>query len=69
MSPEDPRLHQINQIFEEAVLLHGDDVKQIVDYVKARLNAADRGVRADVDRTFARVLAFRAPDCRTQSLN
>ena len=69
MAPEDAYLHQINRIFEEAVLLHGDDVKQVVNYVKARINAAGRDERADVDRAFARALAFRPPDCRTPSLN
>src|SRR5579883_922801 len=69
MSPEDPHLHQINRIFEEAVVLHGDDVEEIVNYVKARIATAGRRERADMDRIFERVLAFRAPDCLTRPLN
>ena len=62
-------VNQIDQIFREAVLLHGGDVKKVLTYVKARINAADPQRRADIDRVFAQVLAFRAPDCPPAQLN
>jgi hypothetical protein len=69
MSPEDPHLNQINRIFEEAVLLHGGDVKKVVTYVKARIGAANRKDHDEINRVFARVTAFRAPDCPPEQLN
>lgn len=68
MSPEDA-VNQIDQIFQEAVLLHGGDVKKVLNYVKARICAASPQHRADFDRVFAQVLAFREPDCRPAQLN
>jgi hypothetical protein len=68
MSPEEA-VNQIDRIFQEAVLLHGGDVKKVLNYVKAQIGAANPQNRADIDRVFARVLAFREPDCRPGQFN
>jgi hypothetical protein len=68
MAPEETVNH-IDLIFQEAVLLHGGDVKKVLSYVKARISAADPQRQADIDRIFAQVLAFRAPDCPPARLN
>ena len=68
MAPKEA-VNQIDQIFQEAVLLHGGDVKKVLSYVKARINAADPQRRIDIDRVFAQVLGFRAPDCPPVQLN
>ena len=68
MAPKEA-VNQIDQIFQEAVLLHGGDVKKVLSYVKARISAADPQRRVDIDRVFAQVLAFRAPDCPPAQLN
>ena len=68
MSPEDA-MNQINRIFEEALLLHGDDVKKVVNYVRTRIDGANERDREDIDRVLERVAAFRAPDCRPMRLN
>lgn len=68
MAPEEA-MNQIDRIFQEAVLLHGGDVKKVLSYVKARISTADPQRRADIDRIFAQVLAFRAPDCPHAQLN
>ena len=68
MAPEEA-VNQIARIFQEAVLLHGGDVKKVLSYVKARIGAADPHRRADIDRVFAQVLAFREPDCPPTQLN
>ena len=69
MTREDARLNQINLFFEEAVHLHGGDVKKVVSYVKSRIGAASRQDRADIDRVFERLLAFRGPGRRPEALN
>lgn len=68
MSPEEA-VNQINRIFEEAVLVHGDDVKKVVNYIKTRLDGTNGQDRADIDRIFERVTAFRAPDRPSGRLN
>jgi len=68
MSPEDA-MNQINRIFEEALLLHGDDVKKVVNYVRTRIDGANEQDREDIDRVLERVIAFRAPDRRPMRLN
>ena len=68
MSPEEA-VNQIDRIFQEAVLLHGGDVKKVLSYIQARIGAADPQRRADIDRVFAQLLAFRAPDCPPAQLN
>lgn len=68
MSPEDA-MNQINRIFEEALLLHGDDVKKVVNYVRTRIDGANEQDREDIDRVFERVIAFRAPDRHPMRLN
>ena len=69
MSPEEANLNQLNRIFEEAVCLHGGDLKKVVNHVRAQIAASDRQDRADIDRVFEIMLAFRAPDFRSQPLN
>jgi hypothetical protein len=68
MSPEDA-MNQINRIFEEALLLHGDDVKKVVNYVRTRIDGANEQDREGIDRVLERVIAFRAPDRRPMRLN
>jgi len=68
MSPEDA-MNQINRIFEEALLLHGDDVKKVVNYVRTRIDGANERDREDIDRVLERAVAFRPPDCRPMRLN
>ena len=65
----DMNLNQLNRFFEEAASLHGGDVTKVVSHVKARINGLSRQDRAAIDRIFERLLTFRAPDFRSQSLN
>jgi hypothetical protein len=69
MSPDEASLNQLNLIFEEAVYLHGGDLKKVVNHIKTRIGASSRRDRADIDRVFERMLAFHAPDFRSQPLN
>jgi|GEM_PF-5131826 hypothetical protein len=68
MTPEDA-VNRINKIFEEAVLQHGGDMTEVINYVKARLGTVARQERDGVERVFERVVGFRPPDCRSRSLN
>jgi hypothetical protein len=68
MSPEEV-VNQINRIFEEAVLLHGGDMKKVLSHVKTRIDAATQGDRDDINRIFERVMAFCAPNRASRSLN
>jgi hypothetical protein len=69
MPRDDVNLNRLNRIFEEAVVLHGGDVKKVVSYVKAQISTSSREDRADIDRIFERLLAFRAPESRSQAPN
>jgi hypothetical protein len=69
MPPEEANLNQINRIFTEAVLVHGDDIRKVINYVKRRIRAANPQDCAEIDRIFARVTTFRAPDCPPNHLN
>jgi hypothetical protein len=69
MPGEETEWRVLDRIFEEAVHLHGGDLKKIVDYVKGRIDASGPDDRAIIDRMIQRVLAFRAPDCRSDPLN
>jgi hypothetical protein len=69
MSPKEDSLNQINRLFEEAVLLHGDDIRKVINYLKMRIGAARPQDRAEIDRIFSRVTTFRPPDCPPVHLN
>jgi hypothetical protein len=67
--PAFPPPAPLNGMFEEAVRLHGGDLKKVVGHVKARIDALDPGDRAAIAGAFERLLAFSAPDLRPSRLN
>ena len=69
MSDEAANLHLLDRLFKEAVRLHGDDLKKVVDHVKKRIDASSLEDRCAIDAALERMLAFQAPDCRPDPLN
>jgi hypothetical protein len=69
MPRDESGLNLLNRLFEQAVRLHGGDLKKVADHVKMQIAALNLRDRGGVDGALERLLAFRTPDFRRGPLN
>jgi hypothetical protein len=69
MAGEENHLNLLNEIFEEAVSLHGEDVEKVVDHVRKKIDAISPKDRVIIEKLMERILLFRPPSPGPHPLN